>query len=151
MTTRTIVLTLHIVGVAGWLGANFVQMVLSPRFAKGPDAVAAAWTRQTIWLGERYYGVVGGLIGVTGVILVLDGDWDWSSKFIWLGIATLIVGIVLGVAAFGPLAKRRADALESGDQATAGAAMQRIIPFAVVDTLLVLLTVLAMVHKWGAG
>jgi len=149
MTSRTLVLALHITGVAAWLGANFVQAALSPRFAKGPADAAAAWTRQTIWLGERFYTAAGGLIGVTGVILVLDNDWDWSSKFIWVGIAVLIVGAVLGVAVFGPLAKRRADALESGDTATADAAMGRIIPFAVVDTVLVLLAVLAMVDKWG--
>lgn len=47
---RSVVLALHITGVAAWLGANFVQLVLTPRFAKDSDAVAAAWTRQTMRL-----------------------------------------------------------------------------------------------------
>ena len=146
--TRTLLLGLHLTGVAGWLGANFVQLLLSPRFAKGPADVAAAWTRQTIWLGERYYGAVGGLIGVTGVLLVVDGDWSWSSGFIWLGIAVIAFGALTGVIGFGPLAKKRADALESGDLATADAAQSRIIPLALLDTVLVLLTILAMIDKW---
>ena len=149
MTTRNLLLALHIAGVAAWLGANLVQAVLSPRFARGPADAAAAWTRQTIWLGERYYTAAGGVIAVTGVLLVLDGDWDWSSRFIWVGIAVIVIGAVLGVRVFGPLAERRAEALESGDMATAGAAMGRIIPFAIVDTVLVLLAILAMVDKWG--
>jgi hypothetical protein len=148
MTTRTIVLALHITGVAAWLGANFVQLVLTPRFARGPADVAAAWTRQTIWLGERYYIAAGGLIAVTGVTLVLDGDWSWSSGFIWVGIAVVIIGAVMGGAFFGPLAKRRAEALEAGDTTTADGVQRRILPLAFVDTALVLTAILAMVDKW---
>ncbi len=150
MTSRTIVLALHITGVAAWLGANFVQAVLTPRFAKERADIAAAWTRQTIWLGERYYTAVGALIGITGVILVLDNDWDWSDKFIWVGVTVIVIGAVLGVAVFGPLAKQRVAALEAGDEAAAGATVGKIIPFAILDTVLVLLAVVAMVHKWGA-
>ncbi|MEX2294025.1 MAG: hypothetical protein WD691_09590 [Acidimicrobiales bacterium] len=146
--TRNLLLTLHLTGVAGWLGANFVQLLLSPRFAKQPAAVAAAWTRQTIWLGERYYGAIGGLIGVTGVLLVLDGDWSWGSGFIWVGITVIAIGALTGVVGFGPLAKRRADALEAGDTAAADAAQARIIPLAFFDTALIVLTILAMVDKW---
>jgi hypothetical protein len=148
MTTRTIVLALHITGVAAWLGANFVQLVLSPRFARGPADAAAAWTRQTIWLGERYYIAAGGLIAVTGVILVLDGDWSWSSGFIWVGIAVVVIGAVMGGTLFGPLAKQRAVALESGDGPTADAVQRRITPLGFLDTALVLTAVLAMVDKW---
>jgi hypothetical protein len=149
MTLRTFILTLHIAGAAAWLGANFVQMVLAPRFAKASNEVAAAWTRQTIWLGERYYTTAGVLILITGTILVVDGDWRWSTEFILLGIVTVFIGGILGITVFAPLAQKRVNALEAGDDASAGDAMQKIIPWAVVDTLLVLLTVLAMVDRWG--
>lgn len=149
--TRTLLLALHLAAVAGWLGANFVQLALSPRFAKGPSDVAAAWTRQTIWLGERYYTAIGGLIAVTGVILVLDGDWSWSSGFIWVGIAVVAIGAAMGGLGFGPLAKQRAAALEAGDAPAADAAQSKIIPMALLDTALVLLAVLAMVDKWAVG
>ena len=147
--SRNLLLLLHIASVAAWLGANLVQLVLSPRFAAGPPEVAAAWTRQTIWLGERYYNAAGAGIAVTGVLLVLDGDWSWSSGFIWVGISVIVIGGVLGGAAFGPLAKRRAAALEAGDLAGAEAAQSRIIPLAILDTALVLTAVLAMVDKWA--
>jgi hypothetical protein len=149
VTFRNVILTIHIAGAAAWLGANFVQTVLAPRFAKASNEVAAAWTRQTIWLGERYYSVVGALILISGVVLVIDGDWRWSTRFIVLGIATVFIGGILGLAVFAPLAQKRLDALEAGDEAAAASAMQRIIPWAVFDTVLVLLTVLAMVDRWG--
>jgi uncharacterized membrane protein len=147
--TRTLLLSLHIASVAAWLGANFVQLVLSPRFAKGPADVAAAWTRQTIFLGERYYNAAGTLLGITGVLLVLDGDWSWGSGFIWVGITVLVIGGVMGGVFFGPLAKRRAEALEAGDVAAADQAQARIIPLALLDTALILLALLAMVDKWA--
>jgi hypothetical protein len=148
--TRTLLLVLHITGVAAWLGANFVQLVLSPRFARGPADIAAAWTRQTIFLGERYYNAAGGLIGLTGVLLVLETPWGWEAGFVWVGIAVVAIGGTLGGAFFGPLAKRRAAALEAGDPATADRAQARIIPLAVLDTVLILTALLAMVHKWQA-
>ena len=125
MTTRTLLLAIHITAVGGWVGANFVQLVLSPRFAKGPANVAAAWTRQIIWLGERYYIAVGVTIAVTGVLLVLDGSWSWSSGFIWVGITVVILGAIMGGAVFGPLAKQRAEALEADDVPRADAAQSR--------------------------
>ena len=146
--TRTLLLALHIAGVAGWLGANYVQLVLTPRFARQPAAVAKAWTDATIMLGERYYNLAGGVIGITGVLLVLDGDWSWSSGFIWVGIAVVVIGGVLGVALFGPVAKRRAAALDRGDGSAADGALRTIIPAALFDTALVLTAVLAMVDKW---
>jgi hypothetical protein len=150
MTTRTLLLTLHLAAVAAWLGANFVQLVLSPRFARGPAEVAAAWTRQTIWLGERYYIAAGVLIPVTGVLLVLDGDWSWGAGFIWVGVAVVVIGAVMGSAVFGPLAKQRLIALEKGDEPAAAAVQARIVGFAVLDTALILTAVVAMVHKWQA-
>jgi len=150
VTTRTLLLSLHITGVAAWLGANFVQLVLSPRFARDRPELAAAWTRQQMWLGERYYNVAGAVIGITGVLLVLDGDWSWSAGFVWVGIAVVILGGVLGVAAFAPLAKQRLAALEAGDAPAAAAAQNRIIPLGLLDTVLILTAILAMVHKWQA-
>lgn len=148
--TRTLLLALHITAVAAWLGANLVQLVLTPRFARGPADIAAAWTRQTIWLGERYYATAGGVIGITGVLLVLDGGWSWSAGFVWVGIAVIVIGAVMGVALFAPLGHQRAAALESGDAAEADSAQRRIIPLAVLDTVLVLTAVLAMVERWQA-
>jgi hypothetical protein len=145
-----VLLVLHISGVGSWLGANAVQLLLSPRFARASTDVAAAWTRQIIWLAERYYVIVGAVIGITGVLLVLDGDWSWSSGFIWVGLAVLVIGAVLGVAVFGPLGRTRADALDSGDRDRADTAQRRIVPFGIVDTALVVVAIAAMVHKWQA-
>ena len=149
MTSRNLLLALHIASVAGWLGANFVQMVLSPRYARLGKDEAAGWTRQTIWLGERYYSVVGALVAISGVSLVLDGDWKWRG-FVWVGIAVVVLGGVMGVGAFKPLAQKRLAALESGDTAKAAGIQRTIMTVAFVDTALILVAALAMIDKWKA-
>lgn len=146
--TRTILLALHITGAAAWLGANFVQLVVTPRLERESAEVAASWTRQQQLLGQRYYGPVGALIAITGVLLVLDGDLSWSTGFIWVGIIVVVIGAALGVAAFTPLGNRRLAALEAGDRPAAARALRSTLRLAVLDTALVLLTVLAMVDRW---
>lgn len=147
---RNVVLAVHILSVACWFGANAVQLLLSPRYARGSVAEAAGWTRQTIWLGERYYPAMGAILALSGITLVIDGPWEWSDRFVWVGITVVVIGAVMGGAFFGPLAKRRLAGLEAGDRAAADAAQARIIPLAYVDSALIVLAILAMIDKWGA-
>lgn len=147
--TRTVLLWLHIASVAGWVGANYVQLVVGPRLDRASNEVASAWTRQIMWLGERYYAAVGGLIMLTGIGLVLETDWNWDHDFVWVGIVVVVIGAVMGVGVFTPLTRRKLASLEGGDTSTALAVQRRIVGFALLDTALVLLALYAMVDKWG--
>ena len=148
MTYRNLLLTVHIASVGAWLGANLVQAALSPRFAKESPEVAAAWTRQQMWLGERYYNLAGLLIALTGVLMVIETPYDWDQRFVQVGIVVVLIGGALGVLVFNPLARKRLAGLESGDLAAAEAAQNRIIPMAVLDTILVLTAIVFMIRKW---
>lgn len=150
MTSRTILLTLHLVFVAGWLGADLVVHVLEPRVRRDSSATQTAWTRQLLWMHQRYYAAVAVLILATGVLLVLDGDWSWSSGFIWVGIGAVVGGGVFGGGGLGTLAKQRLAALESGDAAGFEQARRRMVPLSVFVTLLPVVAILAMVDKWQA-
>ena len=103
MNSRTVLLTLHIAAVAGWLGANYVQLVLTPRFARKDPSVELAWTRESMWLGPRYYPAVAVMILLTGILLVLDTGYSWSAGFVWVGISV----VVIGGAVLGPLTEKR--------------------------------------------
>jgi hypothetical protein len=150
MTTRNVLLWLHISSIAGWIGANFVQLVLAPYFDKAGDDARRTWTEATNWLGTRYYAVVGVLILVTGAGLVLKTPYDVSAGFVVLGIFTVVLGAVMGGAVFAPLTKKRLAGIDAGDEGAAKAALNRITMAGVFDTALVLLTVLAMIYKWRA-
>jgi hypothetical protein len=148
MTSRTVLLSLHIASIASWLGADMVQHAVRRRWQRETGDAALAWARMVFWLHDRYYAVVAGLIALTGVSLVLDGDWSWGSGFIWVGISTVVAGGVLGGVVLKGLAKRQIDALEAGDSEAEAATRRRMLPIEVFLTLAVLVTILAMVSKW---
>jgi hypothetical protein len=147
---RDTLLVVHLASVAAWLGANFVQLFLAPWFAKRPVAEHAAWVDASRLLGQRYYNVAGAVIGVSGVLLVVETSYNFSAGFVAVGIAVIVIGALLGIFAFTRLAERQAEALRNGDPATAGALGNRIAALAVLDTALVVTAVVTMVAKWQA-
>lgn len=150
MNSRTILLSLHIAMIASWLGADTLQYALRPRWAKESMDAQTAWARMQFFAHNRYYAVVAVLILITGLGLVFDGDWSWGSNFIYVGIAAIVLGGLLGGVGLKGLAKKRLDALEAGDMPTAEAADKRALPIEIFLTAFVLVTILAMVTKWGA-
>jgi hypothetical protein len=150
MTTRTMLLTLHITAIAAWLGADVVQHAMRHRWQKETSEATEAWARMQFWIHDRYYAVVAVLVLVTGIALVQDGHWGWSTTFIWVGIATIVAGATLGGVGLKGLAKKRIDRLEAGDTQGAVAVERRALPIEFLLTAFVLVSVVAMVHKWGA-
>lgn len=150
MNTRNVLLWLHITAAAGWLGANFVQLVLARYFDKLGGDARRGWTEATEWMGTRYYAPIGALILLTGVGLVMETGFEFSAGFVGLGIFVVILGGVMGGAVFAPLSKQRLAALEAGDESAAKAMLARLTVAGVFDTALVMLVVLAMVTKWQA-
>ena len=149
MTTRTILVTLHIAAIASWLGADVLQHAMRHRWQHETSEATKAWARMQFWLHDRYYVVVAALILVTGVALVQDGHWGWSSKFIWVGMATIAAGATLGGIGLKGLAERRMESLEASDTQGAAAAERRALPIELLLTAFVLVSVVAMVQKWG--
>jgi hypothetical protein len=147
---RNILLTIHIASVTSWLGADIVQYAIKPMQARESLEARTAWARVLVFLHARYYAVVVVFIVLSGVALVFESDWSWSSTFVWVGIGTVIAGGVGGGGGLQTLAKRRVAALESGDADGARRAERQALPIEIVLSVLVVVTILAMVSKWGA-
>ena len=150
---RNLLLVLHIAGVAAWLGANFTQLVLTPRFNRADNATRLTWVEATRFLGQRYYNVAGALIVITGVLLVIESPvFDFSAGFVAVGIAAVVIGGVTGVVGFERWNRGQVEALSASppDGATASALGRRVVTFALLDSAIVLTAVLAMVEKWRA-
>ena len=147
--TRTLLVLVHLTSVAAWLGANISQFIVAPRLRRAGSAAALAWSETARFLGQRYYNVVGAVLGISGVLLVIDGDWQWRG-FVFVGIGMIIVGATLGIAVFEPLLKKEAAAIEGGDAAELTTIRHNITSVATLDTVLLLITMLAMIDKWMA-
>ncbi len=145
------VLVVHIAAVAAWLGANFVQGYMASRTRKAGAAERRWWVETQGAMARVYYSVAGMLVLITGIVLVLDDErpGEFSSTFVSIGFAAIIIGIVLGVTVFGPGSRKIAAAIDQGDEATERSTDARLGIFGVIDSLVVLVTIAAMVGKWG--
>lgn len=150
VTLRELLLVLHVAGAGIWLGANVVQAV-APRLAagQGPDT-AAGWYRVAARLGNRLYVPASVLILVTGIFLVLRTDeYGLGTRFVTVGFAMIVVGAVLGIVVFERFSERAAEAILAGDERGVRTYVCRLAGFGVLDTVLVLLTITAMVTRWS--
>jgi uncharacterized membrane-anchored protein len=148
---RELLLFIHILAAASWLGANVTQIVVNPVMAKTGGAAAAAWMRQTLRMGNFVYAPAAVVALITGIFLVIDGaQWEFEQFFVALGFITVIVGAVLGTRVFGPLGRKAAELYDSGDAAAAAAVQSKLGMWGYVDTALIVLTIYAMVSKLGA-
>jgi hypothetical protein len=102
-------------------------------------------------LSGRLYMPVGIVVAATGIWMILIREtFDFSSVFVGIGFAVVIIGALLGKFVFEPGSERAAAAIESGDQTAIRSAASRIATFGAIDTLLVLLAITVMVLKLGA-
>lgn len=77
-----ILLFLHLLGMAFWLGGLFTLSVWTARARRTDDGRVVAFAYGTA--GRLYRGVVGGAASLTvlaGAALVFAGDWRWFRPF----------------------------------------------------------------------
>jgi hypothetical protein len=149
---RNLLLIVHITAVAAWLGANFTQGVVGGRLIADEHLTAAAWMRSTLRMGQVLYPPAAVLILLSGIFLVLTskGAYRFDSPFVAIGVAVVIAGAVLGSLVFGRLWKRAAELHEAGGSADLAAIHQRLTFWGILDTVLMLIALVAMVTRLGA-
>ena len=147
---RDTYLILHILAAGTWIGAS-----VSASFLGGTLGGRSAGRFVTFMegfgdMGKRIFPPAGGLVLITGILLVIDSDfYEFSDAFVGIGIAAVIIGIILGTAVFDPLAKKAVEAGESMDDATHRALRQRFLRFGVLDMAVLAIAVIVMVTKLG--
>lgn len=148
----TLLLTVHIIGVAIWLGSNLFMGFGSFR-AEGQSPEINAWWAETQGTGGRVLKNVSlVLVLVTGILLILVEDrGEFSDGYVSLGFLTVIVGGALGGAVFAPGCRKIAQAFRSGQTAEALPVIKKLGLVGSLESLLVVVTIVAMVGKWGAS
>ena len=150
MSLRELLLIFHIAGAGVWLGANVLQAVVPRMVANHGTAAVAGWYRVAAKLGNRVYVPASLLILVTGIFLVLQIDaYGFGTRFVTVGFAMIVIGAVLGVVVFERSSTVAADAIEAGDAGLIKRTVAKLAGFGALDTLLLLLTIAAMVTRWS--
>lgn len=149
---RTTLLVLHIIGAGTWLGANLVQAFMSSRIPTASVEIRRWWSDSVGAMTRVLYNVAALVILVTGVWMVLDSDFlSFSDTFVSVGFLAILIGAVLGMAVFGPGMRRLSAAITSGDAQAEASITRRLTAFGILDTLVIVVTIVAMVAKWGLG
>jgi uncharacterized membrane protein len=150
MTLYEVLLFVHIVAVAVWVGGSIMLGFVSARIqATGDAAFRARFARSA--------GIVGPVIGVSAVLILASGIWmilesdviELSQLWVWLGLGLFIVSGIVGAAYFGPASNRIVAALEGGriEEADERAGIFNLVSR--LDTLLLLVILGLMVFKPG--
>jgi len=142
-------LTIHIVCVAAWLGGN-LTLAFAGSMVRTADVGARRWWAATqTSMARTYYNIAGILVLVTGLGLVFDGPYEFSNAFVSIGFLAVIIGALLGIFVFGPSGRELVAAIDSGDTAAESALNSRLAFAGVIDTLVLVVTIVAMVGHWG--
>lgn len=144
-------LVIHILSVIVWLGAGVGATYIGSRLVNAGGSTALTWLRIAEGMGPRFYGPASGLTLLSGIGLVLFSDaYGFGSFFVIFGLTVwILVAIGNGVYA-GPREKRAVEAFTAGDEGTGRAVLSRVNRFVAVEFLILGVTVIAMVYRWGA-
>lgn len=145
---RDLLVFLHVLGAAGWIGGGLYSYFIVPRLAKqGPES--ATTVRTISGLADKYFGPVAGLVLLSGIGLVMTSDaYGWSEPFIWVGIGVFVISAIWQPLFASKVEERLIGSLSGGgDVPGAVAAWQKAGLF---DIVIVVIALWAMVVRLGA-
>jgi uncharacterized membrane protein len=151
MTAYELWLFLHIAGTILWIGGAVAGQVFGLLAKRSGDPVVAAAFGRNMSVMSTYVFIPSALLVlVTGVLLVEDGNWDWSEPFVLFG----IVGwAAVALIAFGHVTREmgRAGArmAAEGPSPELAARVARLVLIARVLLLVLFAVVFMMVVKLG--
>ncbi|HKX75127.1 MAG TPA: hypothetical protein VJR05_07040 [Acidimicrobiia bacterium] len=144
---RNLLLLLHIVGAAGWIGAGIFAQYVYTRITRGAPASAADSLAAIGQKASFYFGSVSGLVLLSGIALVLTSDaYGWTDTFVLIGIAAFVLsGIWQSL--IGNRTDQRFLAAVKGDGTDPVIALKSWRRVSSVDLGILLVTVYAMIAK----
>ena len=148
---RNLLLVIHILAAAAWIGGGLTLGFLNPRVLKSGKETARNFYAMYEGLGKIYFNIAGITVLLSGVLLVLDGVYEFEDTFVIVGIVLVVIGALIGAFGFGPTAQKIVAAYDSDDDEGVATLTRRFSTIGVIDSLLLITAVVAMVYKWGVG
>lgn len=145
---QKVLLAVHVLAMALWLGGSIMNGVINMNVMKqGSTEGSATLARAEAKLGMTFYMPMSILTLLSGIGLVVNGDFDWGAPWISVGFLTVIVAAILGPVKFQPLTDRMIAEYEAGDAAAGAATGMEIGKWSSITTILLVVSVILMVWK----
>lgn len=142
----------HIAAAIVWLGGGLAVQVLAIRADRADDpARMTTIASEAEWFGTRIALPSSFSVLVLGIILAVDGPWDFGQTWIVLALIGFGLSFVTGVVFLGPESGRIAKLLaaEGPESPAVRARIQRIFLVSRIELVLLYLIVLDMIAKPG--
>jgi putative copper export protein len=146
---RDLYLVLHILLAAAWIGGGLAVGFLLPRMQKSGAVAARAFFLGYEAMGKIFFNVAGVGVLITGILLVLDGGFEFEDTFVVVGFIAVIIGAILGMAGFAPLGRKLLAAYDKEDAGAVRALTQRFSLYGIIDSVILVVALVAMVYQWG--
>jgi uncharacterized membrane protein len=142
----------HIAAAVVWLGGGLAIQVLAIRANRTDDpARMVSIAHEAEWFGTRIFLPSSLLVLILGIILTIDGPWDFGQTWVILALIGYGLSFVTGAAFLGPESGRigKLLAADGPDSPAVQARIQRIFLVSRIELVLLYLIVFDMVIKPG--
>ena len=142
----------HIAASIVWLGGGVAIQILAVRANRADDPVRMTTiAHEAEWVGMRIFLPSSLIVLIIGVILTIDGPWDFGQTWIILALIGFGISFVTGAAYLGPESGRigKLLAAEGPESPAVRARIQRIFLVSRIELVLLYLIALDMVIKPG--
>jgi hypothetical protein len=153
MRVNQLLLTLHVLAAATWIGAALAMQVIAARTGPStPDDAIDQFARDAEAVGKVLFGPAAVVLTLTGVALVVREDLSWSEPWIVLGIGALVAAGALGGAFLIPEGRRIAALADQPghDPAEIRVRAHRRFVVARVDLAILIFAMAIMIFRPGA-
>jgi hypothetical protein len=147
---HTFLLIIHVMTAAIWLGAGVAVGVLASLTSRQVATTGKALPESFEKLGNVLFMPMGILVLISGVVLVLDSPWKFTSLFVIIGIIAVVNGAVFGARVTGPMTKSMQQAHQSSDVPRLRALYSRFGMLVLADVGVVAIALISMILKLGA-
>jgi putative copper export protein len=149
MTLYELLLFVHVLAAATWVGGAVMLKVLSDRALKADPDRAAELAVETEKVGSSVLMPASIVLLVAGLWMVFEGDWGFEPLWVKLGLGIYLVSAVAGAVFLGPLYKQTGElrAERGPGDAEVTARLQRISKLSWIDLGLLVAAIFVMTVK----
>src|SRR5215213_8693722 len=150
MTWYEFLLFVHIAAAIAWAGSGFLLMVLALRAERTNDEAAIRRILDdNTWLATRLFIPASLTVFVAGVLLTIDGPWEFDQLWVVIGLLGYAATFFTGLAILRPRGDRIAAmiARDGGLTPVSFADARRLLALARIDYVVLLLVIADMAIK----
>ena len=152
MRVNQLLVTLHILAAATWIGAALALQVIAGHMRSStPDAVTDRFAIDAEAIGKTLFAPAAIVLLITGFALVARQHLDWTEAWLLIGIGAVVAAGALGGAYLIPEGRRLAELARTPghDSAEIRDRARRRFLVARVDLLVLIFGLTAMVFRPG--